>query len=159
MNYLNTGNVFQDQGFFQINTSVAELLTNPTFKLLLSGQYHLQLVDVTVDSQFFSVSNTNTSCEIYNLRSPQFSGPTSQTPGITFMPPTLIKPSSAGNALVRITGSVKPSAHQIVATLNGSITLNLLVWGITDGGTTAEYDSVVNQNLVISFGFQYSKVK
>ncbi len=158
MNYLNTGNVFQDQGFFQINTSVRELNTNPTFNLLLSGQYNLQLVDVTVDSQFFSVSNTNTSCEIYNLRSPQFSGPTSQTPGITFMPPTLIKPGTAGNTLVRITGSVKPSAHQIVATLNGSITLSLGVWGILDGETTAEYDAVLNQNLVISFGFQYSKV-
>ena len=158
MNYLNTGNVFQDQGFFQINTSVLELNTNPTFKLFLSGQYNLQLVDVTVDSQFYSVSNADTSCEIYNLRSPQFSGPTSQTPGITFVPPTLIKPGTAGNTLARQSGSVKPSPHQIVATLNGSITLNLNGWGIADGGTDAVYDLIPNNNVVISFGFQYSRV-
>ena len=158
MNYLNTGNVFQDQGFFQINTSVLELNTNPTFKLFLSGQYNLQLVNVTVDSQFTSIPKTNTSCEIYNLTSPQFSGPISNTPGITFLPPTLLIDSSSNNVVVRQSGSVKPSPHQIVATLNGSITLNLGVWGIADGGTIAEYESVLNQNLVISFGFQYSKV-
>ena len=160
MNCLNTGNVFQDQGFFQINTSIKELNTNPTFKLFLSGQYNLQLVDVTVDSQFFSVPSANTSCEIYNLRSPQFSGPTSETSGITFVPPTLIKPASGAgtNTIVRLSGSVRPSPHQIVATLNGSITLNLGVWGIANGGTDAGYGPITNTNLVISFGFQYSRV-
>ena len=158
MNYLNTGNVLQDQGFFQINTSIKELITNPEFKLFLSGQYNLQLVDVTVDSQFYSVSNTNTSCEIYNLRSPQFSGPMSNTPGITFVPPTLIKPGTSGNTLVRLSGSVRPSPHQIVATLNGSITLNLGVWSIANNDTNAVYGPIEDSKLVISFGFQYSRV-
>jgi hypothetical protein len=167
MNYLNTGNVLQEQGFFQINTSAKELFNNPQFKLFLSGQYKLQLVDVTVDSQLYTILNTDTQCLVFRLNSPQFSGYMSETTGITFNASQVLKAGGGSNAVLRYTGSVKPCAHEIIATLNGSITLVLDVFAILTTGGNAAYSPISTlfyngntaDNMIFSFGFQYSKVK
>jgi hypothetical protein len=169
MNYQQPGNFLQDQGYFQINTSVKELLTSPIFKLFLSGQYLLELVDVSVDSQFFALATNNKSCEIFRLNSPQFSSTMSETTGITFCPPLneFSIGISQGNASVRYAGSVRPSLNKILATLNGSIQLILDIFSIENtAGADASYkplsaivNNTANTNMVFSFGFQYSKVK
>jgi hypothetical protein len=168
MNYQQPGNFLQDQGYFQINTSVKGLLENPIFKLFLSGQYLLELIDVTVDSQFYTIPNSDVSCLFFRLNSPQFSSTMSETTGITFCPPQVVKAAGISNAVLRYVGSVKPSSNKILATLNGSIRLDLDVFGINDtaGGTpvyspitTVFFNNNTADNMIFSFGFQYSKVK
>jgi hypothetical protein len=167
MNYQQPGNVLQDQGYFQINTSIKELLTYNPFKLFLAGQYLLELVDVTADSQFFTVANTNVSCFLFRLNSPQFSSTMSETTGITFCPPEIVKAATNTTAVLRYAGSTKPSPNKILATLNNSITLVLDVFNITNtSGANASYQplSVIFENLDIadnmlfSFGFQYTRI-
>jgi hypothetical protein len=175
MNYQQPGNFLQDQGYFQINTSIVELATNPNFKLFLSGQYLLELTDVCMDSQytelFPGLPTGDTGCAILNLQSPQFSSTMSETPGITFRTPTIFVHGTTTNFYQKMSGQVKAPPNKILATLNGSIQLNLFVWEIVDGTPTAVYtpaseyfvydeeETTFYQNVVISFGFQYSKVK
>jgi hypothetical protein len=168
MNYQQPGNFLQDQGYFQINTSVKGLLEDPIFKLFLSGQYLLELIDVTVDSQFYTLPNTNVSCLFFRLGSPQFSSTMSETTGITFCPPQVVKAAGISTAVLRYVGSVKPSSNKILATLNGSIHINLDCFGMNDSaGATPIYRPITDiffngattDNMIFSFGFQYSKVK
>lgn len=173
MNYQQPGNFLQDQGYFQINTTVKELATNPSFKLFLSGQYLLELVDVSVDSQFFLFADTNIACSVFNLTSPQFSSTVSETPGVTFVPPLLIThKGGTNNTLLRYSGFVKPTPNKILATLNGSITLNVNCFELdSPPDTDAFYEPIgeciipspgaqgIYGNMVFSFGFQYSRVR
>jgi hypothetical protein len=173
MNYQQPGNFLQDQGYFQINTSLKELQNNPTFKLFLSGQYLLELTDVCIDTQWISIDPLNTStCFVINVRSPQFSSTMSETPGITFRPPDLTVHENGASTISKTTGQVKVPPNKILATLNGSIQLNLFVWYHPDtSSSTAVYEpadeyfifeedgDIFLQNVIFSFGFQYSKVK
>jgi hypothetical protein len=172
MNYQQPGNFLQDQGYFQINTSLKELAVNTSFKLFLSGQYLLELTDVCIDSQYIPIAPTiDATCIVLNLRSPQFSSTMSETPGISFRPPDLLVHDAGNNTFQKISGQVKAPPNKILATLNGSIQLNLFVWEHPDTfASTAVYTpadeyfvfevdgDLYQQNLVISFGFQYSRV-
>ena len=168
MNYQQPGNFLQDQGYFQINTSIIELNSNPRFKLFLSGQYLLELVNVSVDSQFFTYANTDQSCLIFRMRAPEFSSTMSETTGVSFMPPLILSHSTGSNTICRYSGSVKPSPNKILATLNGSIGLLVDVYFIPNTpGDVPSYQplsTVFNNgfsedNMVFSFGFQYSRIK
>jgi hypothetical protein len=168
MNYQQPGNFLQDQGYFQINTSVKELIANPRFKLFLSGQYLLELVNVTSDSQFFSFNDTDTLSLIFRMRAPEFSSTMSETAGITFTSPLTVTHAGGDTVICRYNGSVKPSPNKILATLNGSIQLLVDVYFIPNtAGADATYvelshifnNGVAEDNMVFSFGFQYSKVK
>jgi len=164
---MNYGNVLQQEGYFQINTSIKELLTAKPFKLNLSGQYLLELVDVSVDSQFYSSPNTSLLCLIFNLQSPQFSSTLSGTPGINFSPNLIVVNHTATHCSLKYTGAVRPRPNKIIASLSGSILLDLQIYFIDNvSGADAVYAplSTVFQNggtvdnMIFSFGFRYSKV-
>ena len=173
MNYQQPGNVLQNQGYFQINTTLLELTSNPQFKLFLSGQYLLELVDVSVDTQYLPQPTDNTATALFQLRSPQFSSTVSQTPGITFSPPQLVQLDVESSSFYyKYSGHVKPTPNKILATLNGSINLELYCWETPSANNAAGvYESAADcflipigggaskiVNGVISFGFQYSKI-
>jgi hypothetical protein len=174
MNYQQPGNFLQDQGYFQINTTLLELASNPQFKLFLSGQYLLELVDVCVDTQYLPQPGDNTAAAIFQLRSPQFSSTMSETPGITFSPPQLIQFDSENDTFYyKYSGQTKPAPNKILATLNGAIALELYCWEVNTGinqpgfyETAAECFNIPigggaskTANGVLSFGFQYSRVR